>query len=562
MKIADITIIRFKSLKMVTLNNVSDLNIIIGPNSSGKTNFLEALLVFFDGLDFDSSEKNIGYIDNYHWYEKNTKEPIKFNINFTFNKNEIVEMIPTKNRGDLKIGSIARLNVQRELKYVSGQGVWSGNNPLLVTMTGSKEISTDYMVNPKNEARLESNSSDNDESKKQIKSSFSALIYDNLLKKLKSSFMFIPSSRVQSQNFAPYQRRQGIVPSAVIYSINQSSQNIAEDEKLLSFSDSVKETAENISDMSTIGNELVVREAKNRIRFPVSLCGNGYQDLISLEHQILNGPGEIFGIEQPDLHLHPQLIRGFAEFLKNVGNKKQVFITTHSSVFLDSIESKDILFAKKRDTTTEFNTIHEDRGEVKQLLFELGHKPSDLMFPNFIIFVEGESDKILFSAWAERLGLGFKKKGVSFIPIHGKTNGNYHLGIWVEAIKNTSLPYFMILDKDAEKESKELIKKGKFDNEENLFVLGKGSIEDYYPLKLLSNSLNQLFNLKLSEAEEKELANAPRSKKVDELMYSKLGYRRNWKILVAKYLGETAKENDIENEIKTILKSIYTATNI
>jgi predicted ATPase len=76
------------------------------------------------------------------------------------------------------------------------------------------------------------------------------------------------------------------------------------------------------------------------------------------------------GIEQPDLNLHPQLIRNFAEFLKKASGKKQIFITTHSTVFLDSINSKDILIASKHDGATDYNIIHEDEN-LKPLLLEL-----------------------------------------------------------------------------------------------------------------------------------------------------------------------------------------------
>jgi predicted ATP-dependent endonuclease of OLD family len=185
-----------------------------------------------------------------------------------------------------------------------------------------------------------------------------------------------------------------------------------------------------------------------------------------------------------------------------------------------------------------------------------------LLFPNVLIFVEGESDKIAYSNWAECLGFNFKQKGVSFIAINGKAKGKYHLGVWVEAIKNTNLPFFMILDKDAEKETQELIANGKITNQDNFFILAKGAIEDYYPIKTLTSAIYHIYRLKLAEADEKGIADPPRCEKIEALLCSKLKYRPYWKVSVAQYVGVNTKVSDIESEIKAMLKKIYATINI
>jgi AAA15 family ATPase/GTPase len=135
LKIKDISIKRFKSLKEISLTDLGNLTIIIGANNSGKTNFLEALNLFFFGLDFNPLETDIGPIDSYFWYEKNTKESIEFNVTFTLTTDEVLELLPTENRADFKIGNVARINIHRLLKFASGNGIWSTKTAKLQTIT-------------------------------------------------------------------------------------------------------------------------------------------------------------------------------------------------------------------------------------------------------------------------------------------------------------------------------------------------------------------------------------------------------------------------------------------
>ena len=78
MKIRKISIQRLKSLKKVSMVNIGDLVVLIGANGSGKSNLLEALTLFFNELDFDTTERNIWNLDKYLWFDKKYRQPIEF----------------------------------------------------------------------------------------------------------------------------------------------------------------------------------------------------------------------------------------------------------------------------------------------------------------------------------------------------------------------------------------------------------------------------------------------------------------------------------------------------
>lgn len=64
------------------------LNVFIGGNSSGKSNILEALFIFFNELD-GAIERNIGAVDQYTWFDRDSSQPIEFQVTIEAAKEEL-----------------------------------------------------------------------------------------------------------------------------------------------------------------------------------------------------------------------------------------------------------------------------------------------------------------------------------------------------------------------------------------------------------------------------------------------------------------------------------------
>lgn len=104
-----------------------------------------------------------------------------------------------------------------------------------------------------------------------------------------------------------------------------------------------------------------------------------------------------------------------------------------------------------------------------------------------MVFVEGDIDKDLVSAFARRLKIDLK--GIEIIPLDGKDKAKYHLKAWTEDI-GKMLPFFVIFDSDAKNNVKELVKQEIL--RDNYHIWKEGSIENYYPISAVQKVLEKI----------------------------------------------------------------------
>ncbi len=90
MKIRDILIRRYKSLRDFHMEGIDDLAVLIGGNSSGKTNLFEALVLFFSEFEWTSGSKTS--LTEHHWFGRNTSSPIEFEVSVDLEDYELEEI--------------------------------------------------------------------------------------------------------------------------------------------------------------------------------------------------------------------------------------------------------------------------------------------------------------------------------------------------------------------------------------------------------------------------------------------------------------------------------------
>ena len=88
--------------------------------------------------------------------------------------------------------------------------------------------------------------------------------------------------------------------------------------------------------------------------------------------------------------------RIFSEYLKTTNN--QYLITSHSNAFFD-IPGINIYRCWLDDNDHTQCQLTSRATEKHTILQELGYRPSDLLQSNFIVWVEGPSDRILINHW-------------------------------------------------------------------------------------------------------------------------------------------------------------------
>ena len=97
----------------------------------------------------------------------------------------------------------------------------------------------------------------------------------------------------------------------------------------------------------------------------------------------------IFLIEEPEIYLHPSLQKMMAETLYEISKSNMVILTTHSPLILNRF---DISNVKKVSLNDNYETIYSN-SDLKELLVELGYSTSDILYSEYVIFVEGKDDK-------------------------------------------------------------------------------------------------------------------------------------------------------------------------
>ena len=77
MKVSSFKVENYRSLKAINLEKLGNLNILLGKNSSGKSNVLEAMNLFFGRVR--AGKGTTPGLNEYFWY-KGSNKPIVFEV--------------------------------------------------------------------------------------------------------------------------------------------------------------------------------------------------------------------------------------------------------------------------------------------------------------------------------------------------------------------------------------------------------------------------------------------------------------------------------------------------
>ena len=136
-------------------------------------------------------------------------------------------------------------------------------------------------------------------------------------------------------------------------------------------------------------------------RLPLAHYGTGVHELIIMCSTLMLHEDHVVCVEEPEIHLHPELLRKFVRFLATT--KNTYFIATHSNVLLDADETNVIYHVKHDGSASKIVRSRTD-DHSRAILRDLGYRASDLLQTNGIIWVEGPSDRIYIKRWFELSG--------------------------------------------------------------------------------------------------------------------------------------------------------------
>jgi predicted ATPase len=138
---------------------------------------------------------------------------------------------------------------------------------------------------------------------------------------------------------------------------------------------------------------------------PAKTLGSGHRRIIQIVSQVLTN--DVVLIDEPEVYLHPKLLVRLLDFLVARRKSCQLVITTHSGVVIDYLYEApdtrifDISQTSKALPPTPKNLVDAGRAEIREVLAELGWRPSHLLQANALVWVEGPSDRVLIERFIE-----------------------------------------------------------------------------------------------------------------------------------------------------------------
>ncbi len=307
--------------------------------------------------------------------------------------------------------------------------------------------------------------------------------------------------------------------------------------------------------------QLLVRD--RGLRLPPAYIGGGEQEILAFRWWFLDNKA-ILAIEEPENHLHPELCRQIFRFLKQQSQNRQVFLSTHSPMFVDK---KDItnnwVMRYKRLEEGEYGASKiqqiETKDDMKLALTELGVLPSDIYLKDFVVFVEGGTEKeAVLPILGSKLGINMEDN-IGVIAIGGDSKLEQHLKIWLEIVRYAPADYLVILDRHSRELASRLARE--LNIEDNRFYIWrKGSIEDYYPLSAATEALRELFGVEVApkDISKKE----PLDKELKQILERQNKIRKGWKVEIGTFVAEKMETKNIPGEIKDLFKNIKSRVEI
>ena len=161
------------------------------------------------------------------------------------------------------------------------------------------------------------------------------------------------------------------------------------------------------------GNWEIFLKEEDQERVPLSKSGSGIKTIILvllnlIAVPLLPGNGDrkiVYGFEELENNLHPAMQRKLFDYIYNFAVEKNayIFLTTHSHIAINTFYDKEkasIYHVIKNGKNSVIKRI-DSYMDKTEILDDLDVKASDILQANGIIWVEGPSDRIYIKRWLE-----------------------------------------------------------------------------------------------------------------------------------------------------------------
>jgi len=434
MKLKSFGVKNYRSITSANNLPISDLTTLVGANNEGKSNFLRAIALSLSILS-NGRRGGVPHGKNPRYYYSDTSG----NIDFKWNRDFPVGYQIKKPDGRSEFSLEFELDTQDFIDFKKIVGSNLQTNLRIKLSLGREDAKFDVILKGKG---------------KQFLALRQPKIANFLAEKIR--VQYIPAIRTEAL-------ARDVVNSLLNEELAQLEtrldyQNLVEQITLLQrpilqqLSTQISTTIKRfIPDVKAVRIETDSRirgalrnafsvHVNDGVETELELKGDGIKSLtaISLLRHIsqdsLGNKFLVLAVEEPESHLHPRAVHKLRDVLKEISEKHQVILTTHSPILVDRQNpAKNIL-------VQDGNAISAKNLEV--IRSSLGIELSDnLVSAKLILLVEGTTDRDVLAIWlpalSKTLDSAIKRGDLHIQSLNGANKLAYRLGIYQSLICNT-----------------------------------------------------------------------------------------------------------------------------